>query len=218
VIKKGTVGGEMDKICIVKLRKRDPVIPVLGCGEDQWAVRRQRDHGVCAPSTDPPDERLVQHASSDTECREDKRVSLTLTPEQGCMLQQNPYLHSFFDGSRVCGSTRTDRQDGMVVLQLVFEPPFALRLLKMGEVLQMLRVGKKTVVKLIREGQLKCYRVGRLNRIRLDDVLSYLENSRLPFDTTNAAETKSLTGVESLSDGGGVSHVLPILGPEKTAL
>lgn len=39
----------------------------------------------------------------------------------------------------------------------------------------MLQIGKGTVNRWIREGALKCYRFGRLRRLLLDDVLSYLE-------------------------------------------
>ena len=68
--------------------------------------------------------------------------------------------------------------DEKLIIQLQFESVTPTRLLKIEEVVQMLRIGKGSIGKLIKQDRLKCYRFGRLRRILLDDVLAYLEASR----------------------------------------
>jgi excisionase family DNA binding protein len=64
------------------------------------------------------------------------------------------------------------------VFKFAFEPPPAVRLLKMREVIEMLRISKGYLRKIVRRGELKSYKIGRLRRIKFDDILSYLEDSQ----------------------------------------
>jgi excisionase family DNA binding protein len=63
------------------------------------------------------------------------------------------------------------------------------RLLKTEEVVHMLRISKGYLRKIIRQGELKSYKLGRLRRVMFDDVLSYLEGSQSETGTSIRQQT-----------------------------
>ena len=82
-------------------------------------------------------------------------------------------------------------RDEPIVIKFEFESIPPVRLLKVEEVMQMLRISKSSLNKMIREGMLKSYRFGRLRRIMLADILSYLEDHQAVTVTQpQASESK----------------------------
>lgn len=175
----------MEKICIVQLRKRiaNPTGPEKGIGPEAPLAGSLRRAGLPAEAGkpfSPGGGSEAQGGAADPQADPRRTVCLTLTPEQTRILRSDPRLVSSL------GERPGERYqallppDDTLVIELQFESVTPTRLLKIDEVVQMLRIGKGTVNKLIKQGKLKCYRFGRLRRILLDDVLTFLEASREP--------------------------------------
>jgi predicted DNA-binding transcriptional regulator AlpA len=140
----------MDKICIVKLRKRMGHAPEV-------LDERQRSE-IKDPETG-------------------KTTALTLTREQTQDLLSNPRLMSLVNG-KFAGYLKTGgRLDAPLVIQFQFASMIPLRLLKSSEVMQMLSISQHTLSKIMREGGLKSYKIGKLRRFLLDDILVYLHDN-----------------------------------------
>jgi excisionase family DNA binding protein len=163
----------MEKICIVKLRKKmgSTAPPPDGFGQAFPSAEDENPPGPRGGEDATDGGAGPQDASPRTFC-------LTLTPEQTRSLRSEPRLISSL-GDRPADRLQAARSpDEKLIIQLKFESVAPLRLLKIDEVVEMLRIGRGYVHKLIREGKLKGYRFGRLRRVLLDDVLSYLEGNR----------------------------------------
>ena len=177
----------MEKICIVKLRKKmgSTAPPPDGFGQAFPAAEDDPPPGPHGGEDATDGGAGPQDASPRTFC-------LTLTPEQTRSLRSEPRLISSL-GDRPADRLQAVRSPDerliiqlkfesatplRLIIQLKFESATPLRLLKIDEVVEMLRIGRGYVHKLIREGKLKSYRFGRLRRVLLDDVLSFLEENR----------------------------------------
>jgi excisionase family DNA binding protein len=176
-------GDGMDKICIVKLRKKmtDPAMLRHECGQGNQPGEGQGVSGPPVPAHEDPGLCEARDRKGNTEKDNgspDRTVSLMLTPEQMRVLQSNPSLLSFLNGAAARGSSTPLQVDETIVFKFAFEPPPPVRLLKMGEVIELLRISKGYLRKIVRQGELKSYKIGRLRRIMFDDILSYLEDSQ----------------------------------------
>ncbi len=185
----------MDKICIVKLRKKMTNPAMLGqeCGQGNRAVEGQPVSGPPIPVAEGPGMCGVHDRQGMAEREKDagdRTVSLMLTPEQMRVLQSNPNILPVFNGAAAKGFATTTQMDETIVFKFSFEPTPPVRLLKMGEVVQMLNISKGYLRKIIRQGELKSYKFGRLRRIMFEDVLSYLEGS-LEFTNLQGRASKS---------------------------
>jgi excisionase family DNA binding protein len=179
----GMEGGRMDKICIVKLRKKMPNPANLQDG--RWQEANTGVAGTVpglsfsvAEKHETPKAHDHSGATDGKTDAIDRAISLKLTQEQMQSLQANPTLVPFLNGAASKGFEVTKDRDGAIVFKFEFESTLPVRLLKVEEVTQMLRISKGYLTKIIRQGELKSYRFGRLRRILLNDVLSYLEGSR----------------------------------------
>ncbi len=192
----------MEKICIVKLRKKltNPidVDPEYGQGPNAGS-------GALLKGVSLADIDALPKPEAPAGCSEDPgkmhaadgTVSLPLTRDQIRSLQANPRMASLM-GTASAGRIEafSSRDEAVVVmLELPAQPP--VRLLKVEEVTRMLRVSKGYLNKIISQGELRSYRFGRhgrLRRIMLEDVLSYLEDNREFADIrqqASAAESSS---------------------------
>jgi excisionase family DNA binding protein len=173
----------MDKICIVKLRKKmtNPATLEEECGQGNRAGEGQTMSGLSFSGAENRGTCGVHDRNGMTDREKDaanRTVSLMLTPEQTRVLHSNPNLLSFFNGAAAKGFSAAKQRDETIVFKFAFEPVPPVRLLKMEEVVHMLRISKGYLTKIIRQGELKSYKLGRLRRIMFDDVLSYLEGSQ----------------------------------------
>jgi len=174
----------MEKICIVHLRKRiaHHAGPAEGFGPEDppgESLRRAEAPAEAGKPFDPSGGGETQHGAAEPPTVPRRKICLTLTPEQTRVLRSDPRLVSSL-GKRY--QSRLP-QDETLIIELQFESVTPTRLLKIDEAVQMLRIGKGTVNKLIKKETLKCYRFGRLRRILLDDVLTFLEACREPGGT-----------------------------------
>jgi excisionase family DNA binding protein len=192
----------MEKICIVKLRKR-LTNPVDAHTYDlQGQPGGPVDSGNRLPLSDYGNRCSldVYSGSVESPIRQDGAdgsVSLPLTLDQARVLQSHPCLASLEGAaSTQSGAAIRGGYEAVVIkLELPALPP--LRLLKPDEVTQMLRISRSSLRRMINEGKLKSYKFGRLQRIMLYDVLSYLEahQQRPPFQRQPAQPKTSRKGM-----------------------
>ncbi|MCX5838561.1 MAG: helix-turn-helix domain-containing protein [Deltaproteobacteria bacterium] len=173
----------MEKICIVKLRKRmtNPVDVQKAWGERDVANEDRRLKGLSLAGADNRCIREIDDGSfrpDDKKDAADRTVLLMLTQDQTRALRTNPHIVSFLSTKSAEGSEALRDRDGTIVVKFEFGSIPPMRLLKVEEVIQMLRISRSYLNKLVRQGKLKSYKLGRLRRLILDDILSYLEGSR----------------------------------------
>lgn len=168
----------MEKLCIVKRRKkrfhgapdhqthaemascfRENVYDLLSySAENRFGAKKPED---CSLKPLPKESQNV--------------ISLRLTPEQcDCILSGN--LEGYLaEGVLYTVNLETKyHDDGHITLNLHFDTLGNLRMLKSDHVCGMLGVSRSFLKKLVRENALKSYKLGRLRRFSLDDVLEYL--------------------------------------------
>jgi excisionase family DNA binding protein len=173
----------MEKICIVKLRKKMtyPVDVQKEWGQRDIANEDLRLKGLSLASADNGPIRAIDDGSvraDDQKNAADRAVSLMLTQDQARALRSNPHVVSFLSAKSAEGSEAMRNRDGTIVVKFELGSIPPMQLLKGEEVIQMLRISRSYLNKLIRQGKLKSYKLGRLRRLMLDDILSYLEGSR----------------------------------------
>jgi excisionase family DNA binding protein len=175
----------MNKICIVKLRKR------MGqaAEPEQSFGSRACDAGIVNELPVLACEQTgIQPMQAERDCSEKnntgrgKQVTLTLTEQQMRDLGSNPHVMSRLSGEFTAGPRTIERNGAPLVIQFQFAATMPLQMLKTGEVMQMLRISKNYLGKVVREGKLKSYKVGKLRRFLLDDILSYLCENCSPTD------------------------------------
>jgi excisionase family DNA binding protein len=172
-------GGIMEKICIVKLRKKmtTPASLEEECGQGNNTSEDKMSKERFFPGTEnhvPREAGEGREGDESERNRAERVVSLMLTREQMRNLQSNPSLASALSGetSRECNVIQ--RKENSVVIRFQFDSVPPLRLLKSEEVLHMLRISKSYLNKAVKAGNVKSYKFGRLRRFMLDDILSYL--------------------------------------------
>jgi excisionase family DNA binding protein len=191
----------MNKICIVKLRKKmeDAEEPAQTYGS------RACEAGAVNGSPSLAHERTGMQQTHAEGARlngsgagRDEKVTLTLTEQQMRTLGSNPHLMSLIGGEFTGSPSSTGRDAAPLVIQFQFAATMPLQMLKTGEVIGMLRISKNYLGKMIREGNLKSYKIGKLRRFLLDDILSYLsENCDLadsPLNSTVKTINNGLSG------------------------
>ena len=164
----------MEKICIARLRRNTsyPGDPGETSGRENRTAQER-------PSSVATFEALEGGGGNGKSMEvAGKGVSLLLTQEQMETLRANRRLAPSLSAQHPGGVAALQRHDEAIVLKFEFDPMPPIRLLKVEEVLQMLRISKGSFGKIVRQGLLKSYKFGRLRRIMLADLLSYLEEHR----------------------------------------
>jgi len=206
----------MEKICIVKLRKH------LTNHMEDLHLRRQGERmderGIfSAPLASGSDAQLpheaheIEVAANGHRDATDKRVSLTLTQDQMRTLQFDPHMASLLYEKTHEVSGRMEHCDGEMTIQLELPSLPPVRLLKLDEVTRMLQISRSCLQRILNEGKLKSYKIGRLRRVMLDDLLSYLQSQQeLPSITTTDRKSKEIPKRDGATafDQGGLRDVL----------
>jgi excisionase family DNA binding protein len=153
----------MEKICIVKRRRRD-LFPV----PDRTEEDGERSFGV-----GPAKQTLV----ADRDVREHARViSMELTSEQSRAIQSHVDLAP--GKAFVVNLEKAEAEGGQMVFSFRLAPFYGGRMLSPGEVCTMLRISRSFLAKLVRTRELESYKMGRLRRFLFEDILHYLGHSR----------------------------------------
>lgn len=170
----------MEKICIVKRRKKEPQKIDDGTSSiTGFKIREAEESAMISTSSIPEsihhNERKVD--LPDAPVPEGVQIlSFELTPEQSEKVRSN--IASLLNQTH--GNLSLDVQpgeNGQLILNFYVQKTNTVRMLKPDEVCQMLQVSKWFLMKLVREKQVRSYKIGRLRRFSLEDVLEYLTRS-----------------------------------------
>jgi len=93
-------------------------------------------------------------------------LSIPLTPQQSEVLRSNGHFQRFYS-----------RRSAPVVLNIHFNDGLPQKLLKSSEICEMLQISRKMLGRLLRDGEVKGYRIGRLRRFVAEDIMEYLAHS-----------------------------------------
>ncbi|MFO7569641.1 MAG: helix-turn-helix domain-containing protein [Smithellaceae bacterium] len=159
----------MDKICIVtrRLRNAHPSVTTAG----NAGVQKDTECDVSTPQilldTDSSQNTLIQAGQS---------VTITLSQEQSKTLQSSDCIRQWLNGT-TCDPHLNIKKDeeGRIVMNLSIAE-INLHMLRSDQVCQMLQISKSFLQRLIHGGSIKSYKIGRLRRFSMHDVLDYLTN------------------------------------------
>jgi len=153
----------MEKICIVKRRRRDLLVERERTGERN--VTGMRVRMPLQPDRKEPDSRDPV-----------RTISIDLTSEQSEVVRSCDELSP---GRTCVVDVETTQKEGEhVVFNFRLVPLYGGRMLNSLDVCNMLQISKWSLRKLVRMNKMDSYRVGRLRRFLLEDVLHYLSHSR----------------------------------------
>lgn len=151
----------MEKLCIVNRRKKniqDAEKEVIHEFMDNGSIFRERE--------------LSRENLSD---ENDDVLSFHLTPEQCGFVQSNDHIKSIMSGtSHGFHLDMQHQEDGHIIFKFCFDKVDIEKMLKTEHVCQMLQVSKSFLMKLVKEKELRSYKMGRLRRFSLRDILAYL--------------------------------------------
>ena len=104
-------------------------------------------------------------------------ISITMTKEQSDLLKQSEYIKELLSGAKSDPSLDIKlTHDGRISLNYHFNDSLLLRMLSPNQVCQMLQISRSFLQKIINEKKLKSYKLGRMRRFLLEDILEYLSN------------------------------------------
>jgi len=90
-------------------------------------------------------------------------LTIELTPQQAEIIRSNAHFRHLYAG-----------ETAPIFLNLHFNDGIPQKMLRAKDICQMLQVSRHTIDKLVRTGQIKSYRIGRLRRFSTEDVMDYL--------------------------------------------
>lgn len=104
-------------------------------------------------------------------------ISIIMTKEQSDLLKQSEYIKELLNGIKSDPAMDIKlTPDGRLSLNYRFNDSLMLRMLAPNQVCQMLQVSRSFLQKIIRENKIKSYKLGRMRRFLLEDILDYLSN------------------------------------------
>jgi excisionase family DNA binding protein len=107
------------------------------------------------------------------------KVSITMTPEQSNMLQEAEFIKKMLDGTFKDPAFSIHRNAaGRIVLNFRLNVAMHLRMLRSDQVCTMLQISRSLLSRMIREHKIKSYKICRLRRFLLQDILEYLLSNK----------------------------------------
>ena len=104
-------------------------------------------------------------------------ISITMTKEQSALLLQSEYIKELLSGAKNDPSLDIKlTSDGRISLNYHFNESMLIRMLSPTQVCQMLQISRSFLQKIINEKKLNSYKLGRMRRFLLEDILEYLSN------------------------------------------
>jgi excisionase family DNA binding protein len=106
--------------------------------------------------------------------KSERFFSIILTQEQSSILSSAKYINDLINGIIEDPFLHLKlKSDGRIVLSFSLTEPH-LRMLRCSQVCQMLQISRSFLQKLIHENEINSYKIGRLRRFILEDILNYL--------------------------------------------
>lgn len=173
----------MDKICIVRRRMPEGVSEHGVVRRTSFYTLQRPQHRKVEPSvSEALGYRWAAPAFTDGSRQRDPGLSIELTPAQGQLVRSHPYFKLLAaTTTKKSGIALAQENDGKIVLHIQPTLFSIATMLTTQDVMTVLRVSKNFVSKLVKSGELKSYKMGRLRRFLLEDVLSFLTDSKESF-------------------------------------
>jgi excisionase family DNA binding protein len=183
----------MEKICIVRRRIQIPALseqPSL-CIEKEKAKTNE----FSGLHSFVPDGNGKQHISPFRNVlRDDDHViRIQLTQDQCKVVHSNGCLNRAL--GRILGNIDLDLEhyeDGQIVFNIHLKQIQRADMLDSKKVCHMLQVSRSFLSKLVKAEQIKSYKIGKLRRFLLEDILEYLSQGKVLQKTTERAQKKSI--------------------------
>jgi excisionase family DNA binding protein len=170
----------MEKISIVKRRKKGHLEPPDKAHSSGSEVRMLPFQELMEIPTRllKQREEVTQGEAVSEEVPADQSVSIKLTPEQYNLVKSSQFVNYFLDGESSGVSLNTvQRPDGQVVFNFQFKRVDTVKMLKTQHVCQMLQISESLLMNLVKSRKIRSYKIGRLRRFLLEDILDYLSKS-----------------------------------------
>ena len=190
----------MEKICIVKRRKataqpsQDPVMeihatppvatPVMDKEvEEVSEIELMQEEVASAPAVDTPSEAFnVQNGDhlifKEVAGEEEQIFSIQLTPQQSQVVQSMNCIKDLLSGQHHGVKMSMEQTtDGKTAFNFHFKPVYTTRMLNSQDVSTMLQISKSMLYRLVKDKEIKSYKIGKLRRFLLEDVIEYLSGS-----------------------------------------
>jgi len=177
-------GINMEKISIVKRRKKE-----------FWETERELSPEIRRDMeehelSEVPTSMLQRSAGSaeegvpvpQYEKNIDETISINLTPEQYDLVKSSQYVKYFLKGEANGVSLDVQKHgNGKIVFNFQFRKVNTVKMLKSEHVCRMLQISNSTLVRLVKLKKLRSYKIGRVRRFLLQDILDYLSRSEEVF-------------------------------------
>ena len=149
----------MEKICIAKRRRREQ----FGGPDGPGAEGRQAQAGSAL---------LPVRTGTGPSQGGANVISMELTPAQARLIQNRARLYP--GRTYVMSLEETEAKAGLVVFNFRMAPFHGGRMLRPPDVCGMLKISKSSLARLVKAREIDSYRIGRLRRFLLEDILRYL--------------------------------------------
>jgi excisionase family DNA binding protein len=167
----------MEKLCIVRRRKPETQIGMGVAESMDYCVADGPRHEAIRAS-DRVSLAWEYPLRSDLAGPDDQKLSIELTPTQANVVKSHAYfkllLGAEVDGSSV-GVQRSD--NGEIIFNFYFKQVYLSKMLTSSDVCNMLQISRAFLARLAKAGKLKSYKIGRLRRFSLEDILAHLSES-----------------------------------------
>jgi excisionase family DNA binding protein len=169
----------MEKICIVKRRVRDGEPAFSGNERTDFFMEHRPRSREIEPSIGEPSPMTYAAPIMIDGPQADAGLSIELTPTQAETVRSYPYFKLLVGAAADESGIAINRaRDGKIALNLQLKQIYVSKMLTTHDVGAMLQVSKGFVSRLVKSGDLKSYKIGRLRRFSLEDVLSLLDGSK----------------------------------------
>jgi excisionase family DNA binding protein len=169
----------MEKICIVKRRREHARLEVKVTPAPPDNHSDTLPSKVAKSDTAADNQSRLSHKKIVEEFMDDSSsvISIIMTKEQSALLQQSEYIKELLGGAKKDPSLNIKIDpDGQLALNFRYNESILLRMLCSNQVCQMLQISKSFLQKLVNEKKLNSYKLGRMRRFLLEDILEYLSN------------------------------------------
>jgi len=136
---------------------------------DSFRLTRERGNmeKFCIVKRRKPGSEGVFSPQIETECPDrSPLVSIQLTPQQTEAMRSNEHFQRLYNA-----------KSAPIFLNLHFNEGPPRKMLKASDLCEILQISKNTLGKLLRDGAVKSYKIGRLRRFAAEDIMEYLAGS-----------------------------------------
>lgn len=167
----------MDKICIVRRRKETGELAYRETAvvEESVVNQPQLANISCAFINGASGVRIQDSVPSPVPGNIDQKLSVQLDQLSPRTLEQYGQMTS---AESHTAEAITGEQEGKYVFNFLFKKVHDVRMLSPTDVCIMLKISRRFLSKLVSTGKIDSYKLGRLRRFLLDDILTYLGEHR----------------------------------------